>query len=504
MAGILHALDQRRLIDSNGIADGGSIAFYTTGTLTPATIYSDAALTTPRANPVVVAAGAAVPDIYLDDAVTYRRIITYPDGSTDDADPYSAPWATRAELENITGGGVSLPPTTSSSTGVITKGGARFIHDYAPEAGAGNTFAGLNAGNFTMGGGSLLGVRNTGFGFLTLNSNTTATLNTAVGYRALQVTTTGSVNTAVGADAMAANATGEYNNAFGCKALAENTTGSRNNAFGQSAMFYSLTGNDNCAFGQDTLIVNASGNNNSAYGNRAMTALKSGSDNCAFGNNALYASTASNCNAFGKNALFTNTTGTDNCAFGLSALHSNTTGGYNCSIGQYSLYGNTTGSYNVALGHRAGYGGAGDEATTVDTYCTFIGPYAGRSSVVPTATVITNSTAIGNGAQVSASNQVAIGNTAVTSLKINNTATIGGTGAQTINKPAGSVNFAASATSLVVTSSAVTANSIIIATVNTNDSTMKSVAAVAAAGSFELFANAAPTATTRVSFLVIN
>lgn len=80
----------------------------------------------------------------------------------------------------------------------------------------------------------------------------------------------------------------------------------------------------------------------------------------------------------------------------------------------------------------------------------------------------------------------------------------GTTGAQTINKPSGSVNFAAAATSLVVTNSTVTANSIIIATIQTNDSTMKSVQAVATAGSFTLFANAAATAETKVSFLVIN
>lgn len=85
------------------------------------------------------------------------------------------------------------------------------------------------------------------------------------------------------------------------------------------------------------------------------------------------------------------------------------------------------------------------------------------------------------------------------------TITAGGTtGAQTINKTAGSVNFAAAATSLVVTNNLVTANSVVIATVAANDSTMKSVQAVAGAGSFTLYANAAATAETRVNFLVIN
>ena len=90
-------------------------------------------------------------------------------------------------------------------------------------------------------------------------------------------------------------------------------------------------------------------------------------------------------------------------------------------------------------------------------------------------------------------------------LQLSKTVTAGGTtGAQTINKSIGTVNFAAAATSLVVTNSLVTANSIITATVGTNDTTMKSVAVVAASGSFTLYANAAATAETRVNFHVLN
>jgi len=91
------------------------------------------------------------------------------------------------------------------------------------------------------------------------------------------------------------------------------------------------------------------------------------------------------------------------------------------------------------------------------------------------------------------------------SIALGKTVTAGGTtGAQTINKACGSVNFAASAASVVVTNSLVTTGSIIICTVGTNDSTMQSVKAVAAAGSFTLFADAVPTSETRVNFLVIN
>lgn len=90
-------------------------------------------------------------------------------------------------------------------------------------------------------------------------------------------------------------------------------------------------------------------------------------------------------------------------------------------------------------------------------------------------------------------------------IRLDKTITAGGTtGARTINTTLGSVNFAAGASSLVVTNSRVTTSSIIIATVATVDTTMKSVVAVAAAGSFTLTANAAATAETRVNFTVLN
>jgi hypothetical protein len=95
--------------------------------------------------------------------------------------------------------------------------------------------------------------------------------------------------------------------------------------------------------------------------------------------------------------------------------------------------------------------------------------------------------------------------TAKADIVVNKTITASGTtGAQTIDKTSGSVNFAALATSLVVTNSLVTTSSIIMATVASNDATMKSVQAVAAAGSFTLYANAGATAETRVNFLVLN
>lgn len=80
----------------------------------------------------------------------------------------------------------------------------------------------------------------------------------------------------------------------------------------------------------------------------------------------------------------------------------------------------------------------------------------------------------------------------------------GTTGNQTINKPSGSVNFAAASSSLVVTNSIVTANSFIFVNINTNDTTLNYVWAMPTAGSFTIFGNSGATAETKVRFLVVN
>lgn len=82
--------------------------------------------------------------------------------------------------------------------------------------------------------------------------------------------------------------------------------------------------------------------------------------------------------------------------------------------------------------------------------------------------------------------------------------TAGTTGAQTINKVSGTVNFAAGASSLVVTNSLVTANSLVFCTVRTNDSTAVIKNVVPTSGSFTIRLSATATAETSVGFFVIN
>jgi hypothetical protein len=241
--------------------------------------------------------------------------------------------------------------------------------------------------------------------------------------------------------------------------------------------------------------------------------------------------TASKNTALGYNALYANVTGACNTALGVEALYYNDTGCYNTSVGYYANAGNDTGCYNTVVGFEAM--GANDGSACSNTavgaltlsalfysgcFNTAVGCSAGS-----TITDGNNLTVLGYSAEpssASATNQVTLGNASVTCLRIpgvglsfdttdgfivpKTITAVATTGAQTINKTAGSVNFAAAATSLVVTNSFVDANSVILATVATNDTTMKSVAAVASAGSFTLHANAGATAETRVNWFVAN
>jgi hypothetical protein len=207
------------------------------------------------------------------------------------------------------------------------------------------------------------------------------------------------------------------------------------------------------------------------------------------------------------NAGYSNTTGNSNSNFGVSAGYSNTTGNNNSNFGSSAGHGITTGSSNITVGNDAGrYLANGVTWLTTPSNCCYVGARTKAS-----ANGIANENVFGYNATGIGSNSCVIGSSAVTKCQIfgdiilDKTVTaVGTTGAQTIDKTVGSVNFSAAATSIVVTNNRVTPSSIIIATVATNDSTMKSVLAVAASGSFTLHANAAATAETRVNFIVIN
>jgi hypothetical protein len=80
----------------------------------------------------------------------------------------------------------------------------------------------------------------------------------------------------------------------------------------------------------------------------------------------------------------------------------------------------------------------------------------------------------------------------------------GTTGAQTIDKISGTVNIATGNSSIVVTNNMCTANSIIMVSVRTNDTTAYIKNVVAAAGSFTINLGANATAEVSIGFFILN
>lgn len=78
------------------------------------------------------------------------------------------------------------------------------------------------------------------------------------------------------------------------------------------------------------------------------------------------------------------------------------------------------------------------------------------------------------------------------------------TGNQTINKTGGSIRIAAAGSSVVLTNSLITVNSVLGCWLSSNDTTAKSVAYVLGAGSVTFYLNAAATAELEIRWLVVN
>jgi len=100
-------------------------------------------------------------------------------------------------------------------------------------------------------------------------------------------------------------------------------------------------------------------------------------------------------------------------------------------------------------------------------------------------------------------NQVEVSQAGLVTLQT--TVTTGGTtGNRTINKATGTVNIAAAGTAVTVTNSLVSANSLVIAVLRTNDGTAAIKNVVPASGSFVITLAAAATGEVSIGFIVIN
>jgi len=182
---------------------------------------------------------------------------------------------------------------------------------------------------------------------------------------------------------------------------------SNNTFIGISSGNTSLSGASNMGVGNGALHLVSTGQNNVAVGINALYSDAGGSDNVGIGTSALVNNTGNVNVAIGSQSLFNAGAAYHNIAIGYYAQNTTTTGQKNVSVGSATLYNLTTGDFNVAVGYNAGYN-AGLVTNTINNL-TMIG-----ANTYSNANALTNSTALGQGAVITASNQMVFGDTSVT------------------------------------------------------------------------------------------
>ncbi len=262
-------------------------------------------------------------------------------------------------------------------------------------------------------GAGLLAPANNTLGYAIGIAVTSAAGNVLLGNACAQYLTTGNNNFVVCVGGIGANhlTTGSNNVLIGVGSQLL-STGSNNICIGSQAGQYMTTVSGNVCIGQ------------------AAGELVTGANNVAVGTNSCGSSGAGGAAAdnvfLGYGAGPVITTGTVNVGIGYQACPKLTSGQGNVGIGNASLYSITTQNYNTAVGQAAGgnpsgagnvfigYNTANNNAVST-TNCTFIGNAADTSAGHTTAS---NSTAIGNGALVTADNQIVFGNSSIVLLNV--------------------------------------------------------------------------------------
>ena len=331
------------------------------------------------------------------------------------------------------------------------------------------------------------GMRNTGVGLFSFYQNTTGNYNTAIGHGSLGLNTTGSYNTALGtsADVATNNLTNATAIGYGASVDASNsiqlgntsvTNVKTSGTFTADAVTYPKTHGTNgqvlSTTGSGTLAWITPSTTATAYSgtlpianggtgsatknfvdlttNQTITGAKTFSsditvngvkigrgtgnngENVAVGADALASGTGTRNTAIGYGAMrqysgtsFDNntsvgyynlpalTSGSGNTSIGAESMMALTTATANTSIGNQSLI-NTTGNNNVGVGQLAG------QTITTGSQNTIIGTNADVATAA-----ITNASAIGYGASVSASNTIQLGNADITNVKTSGTLTAG-------------------------------------------------------------------------------
>ncbi len=236
-----------------------------------------------------------------------------------------------------------------------------------------------------------------------------------------------------------ATSSSDHNSFFGAYSGRYIGSGDWNSFFGKYSGYYNDGGAYNTYSGYNSGYTNEEGDGNAFYG------YYSGYLNTA-SFNTFYGTLSGRNNSTGSNNVFSgyysgyaNTTASYNTFYGTYSGRYTTTGARNTYVGYYSGYDNTTGTYNSFFGYNSG------ENSTTGSSNTFVGPQSGDSNTSgaantfigrlsgdnnttggfntavgydsgPSSSNLSNTSAIGYLTQPTASNQVRVGNSSVTSI----------------------------------------------------------------------------------------
>ncbi len=197
-------------------------------------------------------------------------------------------------------------------------------------------------------------------------------------------------NVFIGRQSGQANTSGDNNTSIGSQSLLSNNSGAQNVAIGSLNSWFNTTGSSNISIGFWASANNTDGSFNTVLGTTAFKMFQHSSFNTVLGYNAC-----------GDLDIFnlTNYTGDRLTAVGYESLFKNQDGIRNTGVGYLVLHENKSGDYNTALGYEAS----------------------------KDITGLNNTTALGNGATPTASNQVVLGNASVTQVKTAGGITVGNT-----------------------------------------------------------------------------
>lgn len=194
--------------------------------------------------------------------------------------------------------------------------------------------------------------------------------------------------------------TAPYNTFLGQTTGAKNTTGTSNTFVGNNAGYYGNTGSFNTLVGAVAGYLN-NGDDNTFIGFAAGNGNKGGNDNTFVGSRAGNQNSGGNQNTFlGNRAASNDSHGNENVIVGFKSGH--LSGGVdtgNAFFGSWSGY-ESKGNYNCFFGYKAGI------FNTTGNHNTYLGYQSGGSAT------LTNATAIGANALVTASHSVVLGNSA--------------------------------------------------------------------------------------------